>query len=140
MFSWPFLLAAVQFPILGVDFVHHYVLLVDPAGEQLVDCFTLQAFYGSPPEPGDCLYLALSLKRASVPLFLDGQAIAYSSVPASLGVHKPLLRSSGLYSSHRLSISTPASSATCGRKAWASGVQVSWDAFGGRCPSRSLVG
>jgi hypothetical protein len=41
VFSMPFLLAAVQFPILGVDILHHYGLLVDPAGEQLVDRFTL---------------------------------------------------------------------------------------------------
>jgi nitrate reductase NapE component len=40
-FSWPFLLAAVQFPIIGVDFLRHYGLLVDPAGNRLVDCLTL---------------------------------------------------------------------------------------------------
>jgi hypothetical protein len=28
---WTFLLAAVEFPILGIDFLRHYRLLVDPA-------------------------------------------------------------------------------------------------------------
>jgi predicted aspartyl protease len=36
-FSWPFLLAAVEFPILGVDFLKHHGLLVDPAKCRLVD-------------------------------------------------------------------------------------------------------
>jgi hypothetical protein len=43
-FSWSFLLAAVRFPIIGVDFLRHYGLLVDPAGNQLVDRLTMQAF------------------------------------------------------------------------------------------------
>ncbi len=37
-FSWQFLLAAVQFLIIGMDFLRHYGLLVDPAGNRLVDC------------------------------------------------------------------------------------------------------
>ncbi len=36
-FHWTFLLAAVSFPILGVDFLRHYRLLVDPAANRLVD-------------------------------------------------------------------------------------------------------
>ena len=35
-FQWTFLLAAVQFPILGVDFLRHHRLLVDPAAGSLV--------------------------------------------------------------------------------------------------------
>jgi len=31
IFEWPFLLAKVQFPIIGVDFLRHFRLLVDPA-------------------------------------------------------------------------------------------------------------
>ncbi len=69
-FLWPFLLAAVQFPILGVDFLRHFGLLVDPAGDQLVDRLTGQAVLGSPPEAGDCLYMALSLQRVQFP-FLE---------------------------------------------------------------------
>jgi hypothetical protein len=36
-FTWPFLLAAVRFPIIGMDFLKHYRLLVDPAGGQILD-------------------------------------------------------------------------------------------------------
>jgi hypothetical protein len=36
IFSWTFLLAAVQFPIIGVDFLRHFRLLVDLAANQLV--------------------------------------------------------------------------------------------------------
>jgi len=36
-FQWTFLLAAVRFPILGVDFLRHHRLLVDPANNQLVE-------------------------------------------------------------------------------------------------------
>ncbi len=46
-FSWPFLLAAVQFPIIGVDFLCHFGLLVGPAANQLVDRHTLQVFKSS---------------------------------------------------------------------------------------------
>ncbi len=40
-FSWVFLLAAVQFPILGIDFLRHFNLMVDPGADQLVDRSTL---------------------------------------------------------------------------------------------------
>jgi hypothetical protein len=36
-FSWTFLLAAVSFPIIGVDFLRHHQLMVDPAANSLVD-------------------------------------------------------------------------------------------------------
>jgi hypothetical protein len=42
-FQWTFLLAAVQFPILGIDFLRHFCLLVDPAAGSL--------FFNQPP-PG----------------------------------------------------------------------------------------
>ncbi len=48
-FSWPFLLAAVKFPIIGVDFLRHFQLLVDPAGNRLVDTASRQSFQTSPP-------------------------------------------------------------------------------------------
>ncbi len=64
-FSWPFLLAAVQFPIIGVDFLRHYGLLVDPVGNQLVDRLTLQAFHGCPPDSGGPLSVASSLRPAA---------------------------------------------------------------------------
>jgi hypothetical protein len=37
VFSWPFLLAAVDFPIVGVDFLKQYGFMVDPANSRLVD-------------------------------------------------------------------------------------------------------
>jgi hypothetical protein len=36
-FTWTFLLAGVSFPIIGVDFLQHFHLLVDPSGRRLVD-------------------------------------------------------------------------------------------------------
>jgi hypothetical protein len=36
LFSWPFLLAAVDFPIMGVDFLKQHTLMVDPAKSKLV--------------------------------------------------------------------------------------------------------
>ena len=41
-FEWPFLLAKVQFPIIGVDFLSHFKLLVDPAANRLVDTVSTQ--------------------------------------------------------------------------------------------------
>jgi hypothetical protein len=41
-FSWDFLLAEVEFPILGVDFLHHYKLAVDATAGQLLHTETLQ--------------------------------------------------------------------------------------------------
>jgi len=35
-FTWPLLLADVNFPILGLDFLRHHQLLVDPAANRLV--------------------------------------------------------------------------------------------------------
>jgi hypothetical protein len=40
-FLWMFLLAAVQFPFLGVDFLRPLNLVVDPAADRLVDQTTL---------------------------------------------------------------------------------------------------
>ncbi len=36
LFKWTLLLADVKFPILGVDFLRHHRLLVDPAEKQLI--------------------------------------------------------------------------------------------------------
>ncbi len=43
-FTWTFLLAAVSFPIIGVDFLIHFKLLIDPAANRLVDTASCQAF------------------------------------------------------------------------------------------------
>jgi hypothetical protein len=42
LFVWPFLLAKVQFPIIGVDFLRHFKLLVDPAANRLIDTVSTQ--------------------------------------------------------------------------------------------------
>jgi hypothetical protein len=42
-FQWTFLLAAVKFPILGVDFLRHFNLMVGSANGKLVDASTLTA-------------------------------------------------------------------------------------------------
>ncbi len=94
-FTWQFLLAAVQFPIIGVDFLRHFGLLVDPVGNRLVDRLTLQAFQGSAP--------------ASV-----GISPEVPTPPASVLVHRPLLADC----LPERSVST----ATCGKQVCSSGV------------------
>ena len=56
LFEWPFLLAKVQFPIIGMDFLRHFKLLVDPATNRLVDTVSTQLLptvssVRSQPEP-----------------------------------------------------------------------------------------
>ena len=41
-YQWTFLLAAVQFPIIGIDFIRAHHLLVDPSSDRLVDKLTYQ--------------------------------------------------------------------------------------------------
>jgi hypothetical protein len=43
-FAWTFQLADVQFPIIGVDFLRHFRLLVDIAAGRLVDTASSQSF------------------------------------------------------------------------------------------------
>ncbi len=83
-FQWPFLLAAIQFPIIGVDFLRHFGLLVDPAGNRLVDPhLTLQAYNSSPPALEDAAQAASSLIHRPLPTGL------FLSSPASPLVHRP---------------------------------------------------
>jgi hypothetical protein len=91
----------MQFPIIGVDFLRHYGLQVDPASNRLVDRLTLQAVSSSHPVPGDFLQTTYSL------------------------IHRPLL--TGLPAGPPASIlftglSTGFSTATCGTQVQASGV------------------
>jgi hypothetical protein len=44
-FEWTFLLAKVNFAILGADFLKHFNLIVDLAANQIVDAVSLQRFY-----------------------------------------------------------------------------------------------
>ncbi len=43
-FTWTFLLAAVSFPIIGVDFLRHFGLMVDPSANALVDKCSAESF------------------------------------------------------------------------------------------------
>jgi hypothetical protein len=94
-FSWPFLLAAVHFPIIGVEFLRHYGLLVDPAGNRLVDRHTFQSFCSSP--------------------LGDFQPVTATSTVLSLVSPASFLLTG-------LSTGTLASTATCGKQVRASGV------------------
>jgi hypothetical protein len=42
-FMWPFLLAGVNFPNIGMNFLQHFGLLVDPSGRWLVDPHACQS-------------------------------------------------------------------------------------------------
>ncbi len=48
-FEWTFLLAKVNFAILGADFSKHFNLIVDLAATQIVDAVSLQRFAAGPP-------------------------------------------------------------------------------------------
>jgi hypothetical protein len=63
LFVWSFLLAKVQFPIIGVDFLRHFKLLVDPAANRLVDTICTQLLptvssVRSQPEPDETSAMA----------------------------------------------------------------------------------
>ena len=68
LFTWDFLLADISFPILGIDFLKHFHLLVDPAAGRLVDVSSLRSFpadNSSSPPRGDTLVAAISDTPAS---------------------------------------------------------------------------
>jgi hypothetical protein len=48
-FTWTFLLAKVEFPILGADFLKHFNLMVDLLASQLLDTDTLKHFAAGQP-------------------------------------------------------------------------------------------
>jgi hypothetical protein len=59
--------------IIGVDFLHHYGLLVDPAGNRLVDRRTLQSLCSSPlgvSQPAAAPSTGLSLVRSGPKFFV----------------------------------------------------------------------
>jgi hypothetical protein len=78
VFSWPFLLAAVQFPIIGVDFLRHFGLLFDPAVNQLVDRCTLQVFKSSTSPPAAPVLASISLPPARL---LDDPSLSFPQWP-----------------------------------------------------------
>ena len=50
-FQWTFLLATVQCPIIGVDFLQAHHLLVDPFNNRLLDLSTLRFLKADPDKP-----------------------------------------------------------------------------------------
>ena len=56
-FTWSFLLADIEFPILGADFLRHYRLVVDLANGQLLDAKSLE-----------CLKIG-AIAKSSLPVF-----------------------------------------------------------------------
>ncbi len=52
-FEWTFLLAKVNFAILGANFLKHFNLIVDLAANQIVDAVSLQRFTAGPPAATD---------------------------------------------------------------------------------------
>ena len=50
-FQWTFLLATVQCPIIGVDFLRAHHLLVDPFNNRLLDLSTLRFLKADPDKP-----------------------------------------------------------------------------------------
>ncbi len=62
-FEWPFLLAKVQFPIIGMDLLRHFKLLVNPAANRLVHTVSPQllptvSIVRSQPEPAETSVMA----------------------------------------------------------------------------------
>ncbi len=84
LFVWPFLLAKVQFPIIGVDFLRHFKLLVDPAANRLVDTISTHLLptvssVRSQPEPAESSAMATAtpVRRPA-----DSQVHAREAEPA----------------------------------------------------------
>jgi hypothetical protein len=116
-FSWPFLLAALQFPIIGVDFYAILGLLVDPAANQLVDRHTLQVFKSSVSPPATQVSACIVFPPANQ---LDEQ-----SLPSP---HRPLRSSDASTTPH---VKAPSGScgvvlqaATCGLSSGAGRLSV----------------
>ncbi len=71
-FEWTFLLAAASYPIIGVDILRHYGLLVNPAANRLVDpknceSITTVPCLSSPAASAVTLAAQLPLAPASTP-------------------------------------------------------------------------
>ena len=49
--KWTFLLAAMQCPIIGIDFLRAHHLLVDPFNNRLLDLSTLRFLKADPDKP-----------------------------------------------------------------------------------------
>jgi hypothetical protein len=63
----------VQLPVIGVEFLSNYGLLVDGVGNRLADRLTLQAFYCCPPDPGSFPFILLWPRVFGLLLTLTGE-------------------------------------------------------------------
>ncbi len=89
-FQWTFLLAAVSFPIICVDFLRHFKLLVDPASNRLVDphtCETITTVSGS----SDCMVCVCHNRPPQSPAS-SPQSPASSPQPPASPLQPPALR------------------------------------------------
>jgi hypothetical protein len=82
-FEWLFLLASVQFPIISVDFLRHFKLLMDPAASRLVDTVSTQLLstvssVRSQPEPAETSAMAAATpagRAAQAQVHAQGSAL-----------------------------------------------------------------
>jgi hypothetical protein len=69
LFTWTFLLAKVDFAIIGADFLKHFRLAVDLAAKQLVDTHSMRSLTGgAAQETGGGLLAAVAAAAPPVPL------------------------------------------------------------------------
>ncbi len=91
-FEWTFLLAKVNFAILGADFLKYFNLIVDLAANQIVDAVSLQRFAVGPPAATDAppasrgLFAAI---EATLPAF-RGIFSEFQSVASAAGGLPPV--------------------------------------------------
>jgi hypothetical protein len=71
-FNWRFLLAAVSFPILGIDFMQSYGLMVDVAGHRLVSTANSEALLLAARSSGPTAAVLLPTSVATVKRTLRG--------------------------------------------------------------------
>ncbi len=87
-FQWTFLLADVQLPILGADFLRHFRLVVDLAAGQLLDTVTLERFGPAATVGGGTLTAnVLATPPEFRGLFSDFQDVANPSGSISAAKH-----------------------------------------------------
>ncbi len=92
-FQWSFLLAQVDFAILGADFLKHFGLVVDLQAGRLLDTVTLQCFLAavapaSPPALSGGLFAAVAATPQEFrSIFSEFQDVANQSAVMPPAVH-----------------------------------------------------
>ena len=89
LFTWIFLLAEVEFPILGIDFFKHFQLVIDARARQLVDTrtlFVIPAAGGKPRARGEVYAAVGSAPPGYRDLLVEFQAVLnhQGSLPPSV--------------------------------------------------------